>query len=78
LEKGKEMKIPTLKDLQAREKWAADQMKKQNKRNLKFSEVFDSSKMLKKMFKDCGRPVEFLDCTAEEKCKSTTPNIKRR
>jgi hypothetical protein len=43
---------------------------------LKVSEVFDDSKMLEKMFKDCGRPIEFLDCVATNQCKSTTPTIK--
>jgi hypothetical protein len=44
------------------------------------------SKMLGKMFRDCGRPIKFsdvftteLDCVAEnDKCKSTTPNLKRK
>ena len=31
---------------------------------------------IEKMVRDCGRPIEFLDCVATDGAKSTTPTVK--
>jgi len=31
---------------------------------------------IERMFKDCGRPIEFLDCVSTDQCQSKTPTIK--
>ena len=42
------------------------------------------SDTIERMFRECGRPIKFsevftteLDCVATNKCKSTTPQIRR-
>jgi hypothetical protein len=32
--------------------------------------------LIEKIFRECGRPIEFLDCTATCDCQSKTPTVK--